>query len=820
MNSKKLPTFTAAALLLSSSLLWGGEKIAKVHVSNASEEARYEEAITVPLQGLGVPQEAWETGVFEVYTNDVRYPSQTIDSDGDGRKDSILFLASMEGNETLDFTLLQKNTGSDVPVSAKRTQADLSIRVDGQWVEGKRAGDKERGDWQYMGGKWADVSSLKVPEKHSDHADYLRYEGIGIESDKVGYRIYLDWRNGFDIFGKTDPGMALKKTGLDGFESYHHMQDWGMDVLKVGPSLGIGGYGFWDREKVLRVSDWSGMKAKVLENGHLQSSIKISYKDWEFDGQKSDLDAVLSMQAGSRLVRVQLNTSEDVRDICTGLVKHEGTERLAGEIENITGEAWTYIATWGPQSLDGGNLGMAILFQKGDRAQITADELNEVVVLRSTDRNYEYYFLAAWDKEPEGITTKEDFEAYLQEEVNKLTIPSRTRESDRLGDKFKSYPMTSQDALGWSKKLADTQLKLLGDHLVLGGFDQDIGNHARWSYTTGLMCKAYIDLGTATGDDKYTDQGFKIIDSYINDEGEIATYNLESYNIDQINSGKMVLHMYEETGLEKFKLAANQLRQQLRDHPRTSEGGFWHKQRYPYQLWLDGVYMGMPFLAEWELMFNEGKGIKEAVHEFELVRKYCRNPKTGLYYHAWDEKAQQGWADPKTGLSKYFWGRGFGWYCMAVVDMLEIVPESQPELRQVLLDLVPEVADALLGAQDPESGVWWQILDAPDRAGNYLESSASSMFIYFLAKAINDGHLTGEKYLTATQSAFDGLIREFVEVDAKGNVRISKMCRVAGLGYGRDGSWHYYMSEPVVTDDPKGAGPFILAGMEVSKLLK
>ncbi len=820
MNSKKLPTFTAAALLLSSSLLWGGEKIANVQVSNASEEARHEEAITVPLQGLGVPKETWETGVFEVYTNDVRYPSQTIDSDGDGFKDSILFFASMEGNEALDFTLRQKHKGSDVPVSAKRTQADLSIRVDGEWVEGKRAGDKERGDWQYMGGKWADVSSLKVPEKHSDHADYIRYEGIGIESDKVGYRFYLDWRNGFDIFGKTDPGMALKKTGLDGFESYHHMQDWGMDILKVGPSLGIGGYGFWDGEKVLRVSDWSGIKAKVLENGHLQSSIKISYKDWEFDGKKSDLDAVLSMQAGSRLVRVQLNTSEDVSGICTGLVKHEGTERLAGEIDNITGEAWTYIATWGPQSLDGGNLGMAILFQKRDRSKITEDELNEVVVLRSTDRNYEYYFLAAWDKEPNGITTKEAFEAYLQEEVNKLTIPSRTRESNRLGDKSKSYPMSSLDALGWSKKLADTQLKLLGDHLVRGGFDQDIGNHARWSYTTGLMCKAYIDLGTATGDDKYTNQGFKIIDSYINDQGEIATYNLESYNIDQINSGKMVLHMYEETGLEKFKIAANQLRQQLRDHPRTSEGGFWHKKIYPYQLWLDGVYMGMPFLAEWELIFNDGKGIKEAVHEFELVRKYCRDPETGLYYHAWDEKAQQGWADPETGLSKYFWGRGFGWYCMAIVDMLDIVPESQPELRQVLLDLVPEVADALLGVQDPNSGVWWQILDAPERAGNYLESSASSMFIYFLAKAINGGHLEGEKYRQATQNAFDGLIREFVEVDAEGNVRISKMCRVAGLGYGRDGSWHYYMSEPVVTDDPKGAGPFILAGMEVSKLLK
>ena len=354
-----------------------------------------------------------------------------------------------------------------------------------------------------------------------------------------------------------------------------------MDILKVGPSLGIGGYGYWDGEKVLRVSDWDVIKARILENGHLQSSIKLTYEGWKFDDQKIDLDAVISMQAGSRLARVQLFTSDDVNGICTGLVKHEGTERLSGEIENITGEAWTYVATWGPQSLDGGNLGMAILFQKRDRSDITEDELNEVVVLRSANREYEYYFLAAWDKEPEGITTKEEFIAYLEEEVTKLTIPSRTRESERLSDKTKVFPITSAEALGWSKKLADTQINLLGDHLVWGAFDQDIGNHARWSYTTGLMCKSYIDLGVQTGDEKYTKQGFKIIDSYINDEGEIATYRMETYNIDQINSGKAVLHMYQDTGLEKFKLAANTLRQQLRDHPRTSEGGFWHKKIYP-----------------------------------------------------------------------------------------------------------------------------------------------------------------------------------------------------------------------------------------------
>ncbi len=820
MIFKKLSTLGAFTLLGFGSLsLNAGTIVGELTVSNSSENTRIEEPITLSLKGLGLETEAIRSGAYFIKSGDAQIPAQVIDTDGDGEKDSILFLSTLAGSASQHYVIYQRQHGMDVPVSEKRTQADLSHRVNGEWVKGKTAGNKVRGDWEYKGGEWTDTISLHVPPEHSDHANFIRYEGVGIESDQVGYRFYLDWRNGFDIWGKVSPMMMLKKTGLDGFESYHHMQDWGMDVLKVGDALGIGGYGFWDGEQVIRVSDWAEISSKVLENGHLQSSIQISYKDWTFADKKTDLNAVISMQAGSHLARVQLTTADDINGICTGLVKHEGTDYLEGDLD-ITGEAWSYIATWGPQSLDGGNLGMAILFQKQDRQLITEDALNHVVVLRSNDRKFDYYFLATWDKEPNAITTKEAFEAYLKEQVDRLTIPSRVRESNRLGDKEKSYPVSSDAAIAWSRKLADTQLKLWGDHLVRGNFDQDIRNYARWSYTTGLLCQAYDDLGLATSDPKYTDQAYRIIDSYVNEAGEIAGYQIDRYNIDQVNSGKMVLRLYDRTGLEKFKIAADTLREQLVGHPRTSEGGFWHKQIYPYQLWLDGVYMGMPFLAGWEVMFNQGKGVSEAVHEFELVRKYCKDPKTGLYYHAWDEKAEQYWADPQTGLSKHFWGRGFGWYCMALVDMLDIIPESQPEQRNALINIIGETADTLLQFQDTEAGVWWQIMDHKDRAGNYLESSASSMFTYFLAKALNNGYISGKPYVEATQRAFDGLVREFIEIDADHNARLTKTCRVAGLGYGRNGSYQYYMSEPVVTDDPKGVGPFIMAGIEVSKLLK
>lgn len=818
MFLKKIPILVFLSLLNSSLLLFGGEQIASIQVSNSSETVRVEEPVEVSLLGLGVSRDQWQSGVFEVHDDAIVIPSQVIDTDGDGQLDSILFLSTLKGGETSSIQIIQKHKGQKVPVSAKRTQVDLSVKVKGKWVEGKKVGNIERGNFEYIGGEWADLNTLHVPEEHSDHSNYVRYEGVGIESDLVGYRFYVDWRNGFDIFGKTTQHMILKEVGLDGFESYHHEQDWGMDVLKVGDAVGIGGYGYWDGEKVIRVSDVSSIKVKLLENGHLQSSLKFQYKGWQIGNEKTDLQAVLSMQAGSRMVNVKLTTSTDVKDICAGLVKHEGVELIQGNLD-ITGEAWSYLATWGKQSLDGKNLGMAILFRKNSLRKITEDEHNHVVVLRSNDRNYNYRFLAAWEGETNGIVSIEAFKAYLEESVTRLTIPSRVRKQTLVGENAKRFPVTSEQALDWSKRMADSQINLLGDHLVNGNFDLDSRRNARWSYTTGLISQAYDDLGIATGDKLYQEQAYKIIDSFIDENGIIADYNMGSYNIDQVNSGKMVLRLYEQTHQAKFKNAADTLREQLKKHPRTSEGGFWHKKRYPYQLWLDGVYMGMPFLAQWEVLFNNAEAIDEAVHEFELVSKYCKDNDTGLYYHAWDEKKTQVWADPETGLSSYFWARGFGWYCMAMVDILDIIPETHASQRESIINILCEVSDALVQHQDSESGCWYQIMNIPERAGNYLESSGSSMFVYALAKALNEGYIEGESYEQAVIKGYEGLIREFVEVDAESNIRFTQTCRVAGLGYGRDGSYRYYMSEPVVTDDPKGVGPFIMAGIEVSKWL-
>jgi len=215
-------------------------------------------------------------------------------------------------------------------------------------------------------------------------------------------------------------------------------------------------------------------------------------------------------------------------------------------------------------------------------------------------------------------------------------------------------------------------------------------------------------------------------------------------------------------------------------------------------------------------MEEDNQIVEEAAQEFSIARSHLRDPESGLYYHAWDEAKEQPWADPETGRSRYVWARGLGWYAMALVDILDVIPVDQTELREPLLAIIPELADSLIQTQDA-TGTWFQIMDMPDAAGNYREASGSAMFTYFLAKAVNRGYLP-ESHAEAARKAYAGLVNEFFSVYADGSFHVRNICLVAGLGYGRDGSYRYYMSEPVVENDPKGLAPAIMAGIQVSEL--
>lgn len=337
----------------------------------------------------------------------------------------------------------------------------------------------------------------------------------------------------------------------------------------------------------------------------------------------------------------------------------------------------------------------------------------------------------------------------------------------------------------------------------------------RWTYTYGLISLAMIDLWEYTGEEKYLNYAKAYVDPLVDENGIISTYSKADYNIDKINSGKVLFRLYNLTGEAKYKTAMDTLRVQLREHPRTNIGGFWHKERYPHQMWLDGLYMGGPFYAQYALEFNEPESFDEVALWFMNMEKVARDSATGLLYHGWDESREQEWADKETGLSECFWGRGMGWYAMALVDVLDYFPKDHPQYDSIV-DISKRFAEAITSVQDPEKGIWYQVLDQGSREGNYLEGSVSAMFSYFLLKAVNKEYIDKSIYLAPAKKAFEGSIENLVEVDSVGNINITPVCAVAGLGGNpyRNGKYEYYINERLRDNDPKAVGPFIMAGIQ------
>jgi unsaturated rhamnogalacturonyl hydrolase len=367
----------------------------------------------------------------------------------------------------------------------------------------------------------------------------------------------------------------------------------------------------------------------------------------------------------------------------------------------------------------------------------------------------------------------------------------------------------------WSARMAATLMSTYPD-----SFCYDKSKTARWDYELGLYLKSLEQLWRQTGDASYFSYIRKQMDFYVQPDGQIRTYSQDVYNIDHITPGRPLLLLWQQTKAEKYRNAAQILRQQLAKHPRTKEGGFWHKKRYPWQMWLDGLYMGEPFYAEYSLLFQEAQNFDDIANQFIWMEKNARDPQTGLLYHAWDESREQRWANKNTGQSPHFWGRAMGWYAMALVDVLDYFPKEHPQYPS-LVAILQRLAVATTKVQDAQTGLWYQVLDKPTEAGNYREASASCMFTYALLKGARLGYLE-PSFLDAGKKAYAGIIKEFMVQDADGAWHLDKVCMVAGLGGDpyRDGSFQYYVSEPIRRDDIKGAGPFILASLEMEQLAK
>lgn len=358
-----------------------------------------------------------------------------------------------------------------------------------------------------------------------------------------------------------------------------------------------------------------------------------------------------------------------------------------------------------------------------------------------------------------------------------------------------------------SERLADTAM-----NRIWADARNQPGIPRAWTYEQGVILKAIEQMWYATGDAKYFRHIQKGMDYWIDEKGNHKDYHLEEYNIDHVTPGTAMLALYKATNQEKYKKMVELLRSQLKTHPRTNEGGFWHKKIYPYQMWLDGLYMGEPFYTEYSVLYGEDN-FNDIANQFVWMEAHSRDPKTGLLYHAWDESKQQKWADQTTGRSPHVWGRAMGWYAMALVDVLDSFPKDHPR-RGELIAILNREAAAIEKYQDKKSGVWWDIIDLPAREKNYHESSASAMFVYALAKGVRDGYLP-EKYWKVAEKGWSGIKNEFIKVNAEGNTDWEGTVSVSGLGGNpyRDGSYDYYMSEKLRTNDAKGLGPAIRAAL-------
>lgn len=336
----------------------------------------------------------------------------------------------------------------------------------------------------------------------------------------------------------------------------------------------------------------------------------------------------------------------------------------------------------------------------------------------------------------------------------------------------------------------------------------------RWAYDYGVVCKGLEKVYELTGDEKYFEYIKANMDHFLLEDGSIRYYDFNAYNLDYVNNGKCFLYLYEKTGNEKYKNAADLLRSQLNSHPRTEEGGFWHKKVYPYQMWLDGLYMAQPFYAEYIKNYEDERNFEDVVRQFKLIDKHLKDDNCRLLYHGWDEKRECFWADKETGRSKCFWGRSVGWYACALVDTLDYL-ESDND-RELLINMVKDLAAALVKVQSEISGVWYQVLDKEEAYGNFKEASCSCMFTYFLLKAIRKGYVSQDYYDNA-RKAFYGIIREFIEVDEKAFLNLKDTVYVSGLGGDklRDGSYDYYISEPRQINNLLGIGAFLMASAEM-----
>jgi unsaturated rhamnogalacturonyl hydrolase len=375
---------------------------------------------------------------------------------------------------------------------------------------------------------------------------------------------------------------------------------------------------------------------------------------------------------------------------------------------------------------------------------------------------------------------------------------------------FRNEEKSAANDEKWSIRMAESVM-LRADSLIHYLDPKEI----KWQYDIAFLGQAIDRLGNI--DPKYSKYMEDYVGYFVRVDGSVIDYDPAEYNLDRINPAKNIITVYKRTGNTVYRTALDRFVRQLETHPKTHEGGYWHKQIYPWQMWLDGIYMASPFLAQYAKEFNAPEWFDTVTHQIKLIYRKTLDPASGLLLHAWDESRSQKWCDPMTGKSKYPWSRAMGWYTMAIVDVLNYLPDGHAD-RDSLLTILQTTCEALLKVRDPKTGLWYQVLNEGGREGNYIEGSGSAMYAYVFARGANKGYLD-KKYLDIADSTFNSIVKELITEDENGLLTMHNICGGCGLGGNpyRDGSYEYYITEKRVLNDPKGVAPFIIAAIELGR---
>lgn len=738
-----------------------------VTVTNNATIERRGETIAADWKAIATVDSALKPDMLTVREGSRVLVHQIFDANGDGVADKLLFQVDFAPNERIKTIVVESAT----------SKPNFPARTFGRFV----------------------------PERMDDFA---------WENDRVAFRTYgktLEKElvsSGIDVWAKRVPDLIIDKWYKGGDAYYHADNGTGLDFYSVKRSRGCGGAGVWDGTN-LHVSR-NFTSHKVIANGPLRTVFELHYDPFDVNGVKVSETKVFTIDAGSNFYRVEsyYESLDDLRDIdiAIGIARHEA------DFKSETDKGRTWMSLWESNEKNGG-LGCAVVTDPANFKsfkELPAGNFdfpqNLAIVAAKPDKVARYYVGAGWSRSGH-FADKKAWTDYVDNFSQRAASPL-------VVSVLNPAELSRKRAMPMSERLAYT----LMNRVWLEDDGTPIGIPRSWTYEQGVQMKAVEQVWYATGDPKYFDFIKRGMDFWFDKQGKLSKYNLEEYNIDHVTPGRGIITLYRVTNDEKYRKAAELIRSQLKTHPRTKEGGFWHKKIYPWQMWLDGLYMGQPFYAEYSMVWKEDNW-NDIANQFVWMEKHARDPKTGLLYHGWDESKEQRWANKENGLSPHVWGRAMGWYAIALADTLDYFPKDHPR-RAELVAIFNRTAETIAKYQDKD-GLWWDIIDFPGRGKNYHESSCASMFVYSIAKGVRTGVLP-PKFLTTVNKGWAGIKKEFIRELPDGSLDWEGTVSVSGLGGNpyRDGSFDYYMSEKLRTNDVKGLGPAVMAAVEMENLAR